>query len=225
MFRGRWKGLGLFVLGFLFSPSLWSVSLRCQESLVVSSDIFVMALGEKNFGPSVFEPPSLAIETPRLHLGQLPSRDLLKMRAILTEPDVDTFMIEPISAESINKSIHAMQRPWHKEHNYFLFSLAILEKHSKTPIGALWIYFFPEDHSASIGYVVGQKYRQMGYASEAVNGVMRYFNNSYFNFHYYFAVANIENTASVKLLTKHDFVRSKPISPSSDFYYFIREEP
>lgn len=96
-----------------------------------------------------------------------------------------------------------------KEKNKNLKRFAIELKNSKKIIGLVDLYNINEkEKKLKLGYWIGQKYRRVGYATEAVKAIIKYaFEN--FKIEKIIATTLVNNLASQKFLEKLEFERQK----------------
>ena len=75
--------------------------------------------------------------------------------------------------------------------------------------------------SAYIGIIILDKYRQQGYASEALDILINYAWKSLFLRRLYCTISN-DNTKSIKLFTNANFEYAKPVQDNTSLYMLKR---
>lgn len=85
--------------------------------------------------------------------------------------------------------------------------LLIEEKNSKKPVGMIDLFDFnPQHRRAGIGIVISEKFQQKGYASKALQLLIKYC-FSHLNLHQLYANITSDNTKSLTLFAKHNFAK------------------
>jgi len=83
--------------------------------------------------------------------------------------------------------------------------LIIEENTSKQPIGMVDLFDFnPQHQRAGVGILIHPKKQENGFATEALNLVIKY-SFTFLNLHQLYANITVDNTKSLNLFTKHDF--------------------
>ncbi|WP_296280810.1 GNAT family N-acetyltransferase [uncultured Acinetobacter sp.] len=75
----------------------------------------------------------------------------------------------------------------------------------KQPIGTLQATLFPQQEAVQIGYVIFKPFWGKGYASKAVEWLETYLKET-FPIQYFEAYVDPQNTASIKVLEKNNFI-------------------
>jgi RimJ/RimL family protein N-acetyltransferase len=195
---------------------------NCQSALVPSNFLFREVFENFDKGFVKDEPYLYTKATPRLEIGPLKEADRTKMLAILSAPSQNKFMVEPDTHESIFKDLAHMNSELHATDVSLRFVSAIYKTDTNELIGAFWLSLFPSTAGASISYVIAHEYKNLGYASEVVSGVVEDLVHSAYPFEYLFAVANEHNVASVRTLTKNGFSKHSSLSNQGPFSYYIK---
>ena len=85
--------------------------------------------------------------------------------------------------------------------------LIIQENLNKKPVGTIDLFEFnPQHKRAGIGVLVHEKYQKNGFASEAIQLLIEY-SFRHLNLHQLFANITSDNTKSIALFKKHNFIK------------------
>jgi diamine N-acetyltransferase len=85
--------------------------------------------------------------------------------------------------------------------------LIIQENLNKKPVGMIDLFEFnPQHKRAGIGVLVHEKYQKNGFASEAIQLLIDY-SFTHLNLHQLFANITSDNTKSIALFKKHNFIK------------------
>lgn len=85
--------------------------------------------------------------------------------------------------------------------------LLIEEKQTKTPVGLIDLFNFnPQHKRAGVGIVILEEFQQKGYANEALKLLINY-SFSYLQLHQLYANITSDNTKSIALFKKHNFIQ------------------
>jgi [ribosomal protein S5]-alanine N-acetyltransferase len=146
-----------------------------------------------------------AVETERLVLRELSEDDFEDIHEFKSDLQVVKYLTwGPNSRE---QTLHSLRKQiaFQNEENRQIYVLAVELKCSKKVIGnALFMVRDPDFKTAEIGYFINSNYWKKGYGIEIVNGLL-YLGFNIFDVHRIYAICDVENAGSVKLLNKIGF--------------------
>ncbi len=145
------------------------------------------------------------VETERLILRELAEDDFEDIYEFKSDPQVVKYLTW--GPNSRDQTLHSLRKQiaFQKEKNRQIYVLAVEMKSTKKVIGNA--LFTVRDHdfkTAEIGYFINTNYWKQGYGIEIVNGLL-YLGFNIFDVHRIYAVCDVENAGSVKLLSKIGF--------------------
>lgn len=117
---------------------------------------------------------NVIIETPRLILREFVPEDLAGLYSLYEESD--TRFLEPLSKDR-DEELEKLKSYIHYVYGFYGFGLwAVCLKKSGRLIGrcGLQVEFVGEQGDYELGYMISGKYQRMGYAGEAVQGILDY---------------------------------------------------
>ena len=117
---------------------------------------------------------NVMIETPRLILREFVPEDLAGLYSLYEESD--TRFLEPLSKDR-KEELEKLESYIHFIYGFYGFGLwAVCLKESGRLIGrcGLQVEFIGEQGDYELGYMISGKYQRMGYAGEAVGGILDY---------------------------------------------------
>ena len=117
---------------------------------------------------------NVMIETPRLILREFVPEDLAGLYSLYEESD--TRFLEPLSKDR-KEELEKLESYIHYIYGFYGFGLwAVCLKESGRLIGrcGLQVEFIGEQGDYELGYMISGKYQRMGYAGEAVRGILDY---------------------------------------------------
>jgi len=148
--------------------------------------------------------PYPTLETDRLILRRLTSRDAPNVYFMRTDPQVNKYIKRPVPTDTNaanNFIIKIKQRLALNESIYWPITL----KGKNEMIGSISLWHFSADkRTAEVGYELNPIYHGQGYMSEAFRIVIKYGFET-LKLHTITAYTHRENEASIKLLSKHGF--------------------
>jgi [ribosomal protein S5]-alanine N-acetyltransferase len=144
-----------------------------------------------------------AIETQRLILRELSEDDFDDIHEFKSDPQVVKYLTwGPNSREQTLQSLRK-QTAFQNEENRQMYVLAVEMKSTKKVIGNA-LFMVRDCKTAEIGYFINSNYWKQGYGIEIVNGLL-YLGFNTLDVHRIYAVCDVENAGSVKLLSKIGF--------------------
>jgi len=145
------------------------------------------------------------VETERLILRELGEDDFEDIYEFKSDPQVVKYLTwGPNSRE---QTLHSLRKQisFQNEENRQIYVLAVEIKSTKKVIGnALFMVRDQDCKTVEIGYFINSNYWKQGYGIEIVNGLL-FLGFNIFDAHRIYAVCDVENAGSVKLLSKIGF--------------------
>lgn len=155
---------------------------------------------EFNFSPF----PNL--ETNRLNLRRLSSKDVSEILALRSNPEIMKFIPRPLitTQEEALEFISAMDT---NVNNNSVINWAITTKENDQLIGMIGYYRMkPENYRAEVGYILSAEYHGQGIMTEALQRVVQ-FGFEEMGLNSIEAVIDPENYGSEKVVLKNNFVK------------------
>ena len=146
-----------------------------------------------------------AVETERLILRELGEDDLEDIYEFKSDPQVVKYLTWGPSSRAQTLNSLRKQIALQNEENRQNYILAVEMKSTKKVIGnALFMVRDQDTKTVEIGYFINSNYWKQGYGIEIVNGLL-YLGFNTMDIHRIYAVCDVENAGSVKLLRKIGF--------------------
>lgn len=146
-----------------------------------------------------------AVKTQRLILKELSEDDFEDIYEFKSDPQVVKYLTwGPNSREQTLHSL-SKQIAFQNEENRQIYVLAVEMNSTKKVIGNALLMARDHDFkTVEVGYFINSNYWKQGYGIEIVNGLL-YLGFNIFDVHRIYAVCDVENAGSVKLLIKIGF--------------------
>lgn len=158
------------------------------------------------------------METSRLNLRYLTSRDAEALLPILGDPEVMRFSIIGVHNKKQIKQFIEQRLLSYLEYGFGLY--ALINKQNKELIGycGFFIQSIEKQREVEIGYRLAKKYWGQGLATEAAQAVLEY-GKKRFNFQRFVCLIDSQNIRSVRVATKLGMKLEKKI-----IYYGLNVE-
>lgn len=141
------------------------------------------------------------IETSRLTLRYITSRDAEALRPILGDPEVMQFSIIGVHSKKQIKQFIEQRLLSYLERGFGLY--ALVHKKNKELIGycGFFLQSIEQQREVEIGYRLAKKYWGQGLATEAAQAVLEY-GQQRFRFKRFICLIDPQNTRSIRVATK-----------------------
>lgn len=141
------------------------------------------------------------LETSRLTLRYITSRDTEALMPILGDPEVMRFSIIGVHSKKQIKQFIEQRLLSYLERGFGLY--ALIDKENQEFIGycGFFIQSIEQQNEVEIGYRLAKKYWGQGLATEAAQAVLEY-GQQRFNFKRFICLIETENTRSIRVATK-----------------------
>ncbi len=123
--------------------------------------------------------------------------------------------------DAINNSFLPFVNNPEKEYIFFTLWLMI-EKSNQSIVGAFCFHSEPEKGLVEIGYETHDYYRNKGFMTEALTGLMNYLSDRT-DIDYVIAETDNDNFASIKIMEKVGFTKQETNPLTSTFYFKLRK--
>lgn len=160
--------------------------------------------------------PFPIVRTPRLTLRRLQNTDVDAVFALRSDPEIMKYVPRPL-AKTREEALEHIATINAKIDTNEGINWAITLKENNAMIGIIGHYRMqPENSRSEIGYMLLPQFSGKGYASEAVNEVVRY-GFDILELHSVEAIIDPENAASARVLEKNQFVKEAHLKENEFF--------